>query len=68
MAKSIHLSELETPYADITAPLSRGSFWEHWFEGQPRDERPQAGRALDEHGIWKKAVNLEILALEEKKF
>jgi hypothetical protein len=68
MAKSIHLSEIETPRTELTAPLSRGLFWEHWFEGQPRDQRARANRFLDEHGIWEKAVNLEILAMDEKKF
>jgi hypothetical protein len=68
MAKSIHLSEIEIPCGEITAPLPRGFFWEHWFDGQPRDERSQASRSLDEHSIWEKAVNLEVLAIDEKKF
>jgi len=68
MAKSIRLTEMEAEHAHVTAPLSRGTYWEHWFDGQPQGGSPEANRALDEHSIWEKAVNFEILAMDDKKF
>ena len=65
MAKSIRLSEVETQRAHMGAPLSCGSFWEHWFDAQTQGQRPLAIR--EEHSIWERAVNLEILALDDKK-
>ena len=67
MAKSIRLSEIDADRAHATA-LSRGSYWENWFDGYPQSQKPQAFRPLDEHSIWEKAVNLEILATEENEF
>ncbi|HEV2329863.1 MAG TPA: hypothetical protein VGY56_13855 [Verrucomicrobiae bacterium] len=68
MAKSIRLNGIEEQLDPLVAPLSRSSFWEHWFEGHPEDQRAQANRTLDEHSIWEKAVNLEILAMDDKKY
>src|ERR1700728_2930790 len=59
MAKSIHLHEIETETFPPT--LSAGSFWGHWFEIQAR--RRAAAMRLDEHRIWEKAVNFDILAM-----
>ncbi|HEY1787685.1 MAG TPA: hypothetical protein VGJ73_05990 [Verrucomicrobiae bacterium] len=67
MAKSIRLSDIEAPRAHVSS-LSRGSFWENWFEGEPASQKQQAHSLLDEHNIWEKAVNLEILAFDDKKF
>jgi hypothetical protein len=64
MAKSTRTNEIEAHRTPLTAPLSRDSYWEHWFGGQPQSLRPQAIRPVDEHGIWEKAVNLEIFAME----
>lgn len=52
----------------MTAPLSRGSFWENWFDGHPQAQKPELRRPLDEHSIWEKAVNLEILAMDDKDY
>jgi hypothetical protein len=65
MAKSIRLSDIDVNRAYGTAPLSRGSFWENWFDGEPQTPRHYTHRPLDEHSIWEKAVNLELLAMEE---
>lgn len=68
MAKSIRLSEIDAQRGPLLAPLSRGSYWEHWFDTQSHDQNPQVIGARDEHSIWEKAVNLEILAIEGKKY
>ena len=65
MAKSIRLSEIDMNRAFVTPPLSRGSFWENWFDGHPQTPGHHTHRSLDEHSIWEKAVNLELLAMEE---
>lgn len=67
MAKSIRLSEVEALRAHSGAPLSPGSFWENWFDAQS-DQKPLAMRPQDEHSIWERAVNLEILAMEGEKY
>lgn len=66
MAKSIRLTEIQEQRAQMGAPLTCGSFWEHWFDAQSQNQRPLAIR--EEHSIWEQAVNLEILALDGKKF
>jgi hypothetical protein len=68
MAKSIRLTEIDAQGGPLVAPLSRGSYWEHWFDAQSRDQKPQSIDTLDEHSIWESAVNFEILAIEEKKY
>jgi hypothetical protein len=68
MAKSIRFTEIDAQRDQLVVPLSRGSFWENWFDGQPQDQKPQGNRILDEHSIWEKAVNLEILAMDDKKY
>jgi hypothetical protein len=67
MAKSIRLIEIDEQRAQLIAPLSRGCFWEHWFDGQSHNQKPQANRTLDEHSIWETAVNFEILAMDHDK-
>ncbi|HUA66187.1 MAG TPA: hypothetical protein VME24_10085 [Alphaproteobacteria bacterium] len=67
MAKSIRLSEIEADGAPMGAPLSCGSFWEHWFDAQSQNQKPLAFRPHEEHSIWERAVNLEILAMERDK-
>jgi hypothetical protein len=64
MAKSIRLHDLAELDSPMAAPSSHG-FWEHWFEMQPA--RPARAK-IDEHGIWEKAVTLEILAMDEVKY
>ena len=67
MAKSIRIQEIEEQRANLTAPLPPGgSFWEHWFHNQAPDQKISATSPLDEHSIWEKAVNFDILAMEEK--
>lgn len=68
MAKSIRLTEIDALRGDLVAPLSHASFWEHWFDGQSHNEKPETNRTLDEHSIWETAVNLEILATDDKKY
>jgi hypothetical protein len=69
MAKSIRLSEIDALRAHSGAQLSHGSFWENWFDAHTQDQKPLAIRQQEEHSIWEKAVNLEILAMEgEKKY
>jgi hypothetical protein len=68
MAKSIRLSEVEALRAHSGAALSRGSFWENWFDAQTQSQRPLTIRSQEEHSIWEKAVNLEILAMEGEKY
>jgi hypothetical protein len=68
MAKSIRLTENDAQCDPLVAPLPRGSFWENWFDGQPQNPKSQINRTLDEHSIWERAVNLEILAMEDKKY
>lgn len=67
MAKSIRLSEIEGYRAEMGTPLSAGSFWEHWFDTQSQNQKPLAFRPHEEHSIWERAVNLEILAMEGDK-
>lgn len=67
MAKSIRLIEIDTQRASFGPPAARGLFWEHWFENEPENEKRRANQTLDEHGIWEKAINLEILAIDGKK-
>ncbi|HXB58229.1 MAG TPA: hypothetical protein VNU95_01615 [Candidatus Acidoferrales bacterium] len=64
MAKSIRISDVSDIDSLTAAPPSHG-FWEHWFDMQP--EKPEADK-IDEHGIWEKAVSLEILAMNETKY
>ncbi|HEX3624868.1 MAG TPA: hypothetical protein VH280_05505 [Verrucomicrobiae bacterium] len=68
MAKSIRINEIDAQRDQLVAPLTRGAFWEHWFEAQSHDQKPQVNGNLDEHSIWETAVNLEILATGDKKF
>ena len=68
MAKSIRLTEIEAQRAHSGALLSRGSFWENWFDVQSQSQRPLGMHSQDEHSIWEKAVNLEILAMESEKY
>jgi hypothetical protein len=63
MAKSIHINDIAELDASTAAPPSHG-FWEHWFDMQP-SKYSDLGK-IDEHGIWEKAVSLEILANESK--
>jgi hypothetical protein len=65
MAKSIRLSEFALEIGNAGSGLSSGSFWENWFKTQAPGRAME--RNLDEHRIWEKAVNLEILAAEEAK-
>jgi hypothetical protein len=65
MAKSIRLSDIAELDPSSAAPPSHG-FWEHWFDMQPAKHPTQA--KIDEHGIWEKAVTLEILAMDEAKY
>jgi hypothetical protein len=67
MAKSIRITEIDAPPASLGAPLSHSAFWEHWFDSHAHNLRPQLSRPLDEHSIWEKAVNLEILAIDDDK-
>lgn len=66
MAKSIRLTEIDEQRAQMGAPLSRAAYWEHWFASQSNYPKLQASQSLDEHSIWEKAVNLEILAMNEE--
>lgn len=68
MAKSIRITEIDVPHIPSGAPLSHGAFWEHWFDTHAQNQRQQLSRSLDEHSIWEKAVNLEILALDDKEY
>jgi hypothetical protein len=63
MAKSIRINEVAELDPSVAVPSSHG-FWEHWFDMQP--SRYSALDKVDEHGIWEKAVSLEILANETK--
>jgi hypothetical protein len=65
MAKSIRINEIADVDPLMAAPPSNG-FWEHWFDMQP--VKHPAHNILDEHGIWERAVSLEILAMEDGKF
>jgi hypothetical protein len=65
MAKSIRISDV-AGFDPLTAAPSSHGFWEHWFEMQPT-KLSEPG-TIDEHGIWEKAVSLEILAIEESKY
>ena len=65
MAKSIRLHDVAELDAPTAARPSHG-FWEHWFDMQPM--KHAVHRKIDEHGIWEKAVTLEILAMDEAKF
>ncbi|MGH7941527.1 MAG: hypothetical protein ACREE6_01170 [Limisphaerales bacterium] len=67
MAKSTRLSEIEAHRAHSGASLSDGCFWEHWFDMESQNQKPLSLHAQDEHSIWERAVNFEILALDEKK-
>ena len=68
MAKSIRISEIEAQRAHSGALMSRGSFWEHWFDVHAQNHKSHSIGSLDEHSIWEKAVNLEILAMEGEKY
>lgn len=65
MAKSIRLNDLADLDPSTAASPSHG-FWEHWYDMQPA--KNQSREKIDEHGIWEKAVTLEILALNETKY
>ena len=65
MAKSFRIHDVAELDPLTAAPPSHG-FWEHWFDMQPV-RRPAHGE-IDEHGIWEKAVSLEILAMNETKY
>jgi hypothetical protein len=65
MAKTIRINEIaELDPSTATRP-SHG-FWEHWFDMQPT--KRSIGDKIDEHGIWEKAVSLEILAMNQTKY
>jgi hypothetical protein len=65
MAKSIRINDVADLDPLTAAPSSNG-FWEHWFDMQPV-KHPAPGE-MGEHGIWEKAVSLEILAMNEMKY
>ena len=65
MAKSIRISDV-AGLDPLTASPSSHGFWEHWFEMQPTKLPVQD--KIDEHGIWEKAVSLEILAMDDSKY
>ena len=65
MAKSISLNEFALETGNTGSTMSSGSFWENWFKTQAPGGAIE--RNLDEHRIWEKAVNVEILSAAEKK-
>ena len=65
MAKSIHLHEIEEPRHD-TANQMTGSYWDQWLMGQ--SPLPPQRRNLDEHAVWKQAIQIGILVAEEAKY
>jgi hypothetical protein len=65
MAKSIRLNDAAELDPSMAALPSHG-FWEHWFDMQP--VKHPAPEKIDEHGIWERAVSLEILAMNETKY
>jgi hypothetical protein len=66
MAKALRTSDV-TNLDPFTAAPSSSNFWENWFEMQPA-KHPAYGSFVEEHGIWEKAVSLELLAMNEMKF
>jgi hypothetical protein len=65
MAKSIRINEI-AELDPSTAALPSHGFWEDWADMKPA--KHSARDKIDEHGIWEKAVSLEILALNEVKY
>jgi hypothetical protein len=65
MAKSIRTYDIAELDPSMVAPSSHG-FWEHWFDMKP--VRHAGLEKIDEHGIWEKAVSLEILAMNDYKY
>jgi hypothetical protein len=64
MAKSLRINDVAELDNPLTAVPPSNGFWEHWFDMQPVKHPIQDN--IDEHGIWERAVSLEILANEEK--
>jgi hypothetical protein len=66
MAKSLDLNDFASKAdltADLFANLPTGTFWEHWFDAHAATQAAQRlEQRLDEHNVWEKAVNLEVLA------
>ena len=47
--------------------LTRGNFWEHWFDTQSPLTRQTENRS-EEHRIWEQAIHIGVLAAQQEEF